>query len=139
MAQQISNILNDIKDKVYVVGSYAYGMADKYSDIDLYIKEKSEEEIEKEMEETGQWSVDETYCKELIKYFEDLGYHWDSCFPQTFNVFDTEIPLDLSAYFDVDNKPFEIEIFGVKMQAMKCTKTNDKYLNGIKREKLKTN
>ena len=136
MGKEIASILNDIKDKVYVVGSYAYGMADKDSDIDLFIRERPEEVIDKEMEKNGGWGVEETYCKELIKYFEDLGFHWDSCFPQSFNVVDTEIPFDCSAWFDVDNEPFEIEIFGVKMQAMKCTKTNDKYLNGVKRTKL---
>ena len=138
MAKQISDILNDIKDKVYVVGSYAYGMADNASDIDLYIKQRPEEIIDKEMEENNGWGVEEDYCKELIKYFEELGYHWDSCFVGSFMVEDTEIPLDCSAYFDVCGEPYDIEIFGVKMLAMKCNKTNDKYIDGIKREKLKT-
>ena len=131
-------ILKDIKDKVLVTGSYAYGMQNEYSDIDFYIKEIPEEERERMMEETGDWNnTPEDYCRELIQYFESKGYEWDSCFPHSFAVDDTYIPLEFSAFYNIDSSNiFKVNILGVTMDAVKSTTTNDKYLNGIKRSKL---
>lgn len=132
-------ILNDIKDRVIVTGSYAYGMQNEDSDIDLFIRWIPEEEQERIREETGNWNdTPEDYCKELIRYFESKGYEWDSDYPHSFAVNDTYIPLELSAYYDIDDSNiFKVNILGVTMDAAKSTTTNDKYLNGIKRSKLR--
>lgn len=132
-------ILNDIKDKVIVTGSYAYGMQNEDSDIDMFIRWIPEEERERMMEETGDWNnTPEDYCKELIHYFESKGYEWDSCFPSSFSVDDTYIPLEFSAFYNIDEEhTFKVSILGVTMEAAKSTHTSDKYLNGIKRSKLK--
>lgn len=131
-------ILKDIKDRVIVTGSYAYGMQNEDSDIDFFIRWIPEEERERMMEETGDWNdTPEDYCKELIRYFESKGYEWDSCFPSSFSIDDTYIPLEFSAFYDIDDSNiFKVNILGVTMDAAKSTTTNDKYLNGIKRSKL---
>lgn len=133
-------ILNDIKDRVIVTESYAYGMADEDSDIDLYIKWIPEEERDRMAEATGCWDytdVPEDYCKELIKYFEDKGYEWTSVFPSSFAVDDTYIPLEFSAFYDIDeDNIFNINILGVTLDASVGNHTSEKYLNGIKRGKL---
>lgn len=127
--EQLIEILEHIKDKVIVTGSYAYGEQTALSDIDMYIKELPEDEVDCEN------GID-TYCEELIRYFEELGYVWDSAFITSFSVDDTYIPLEFSAYFSIEDETFEIEILGVKMQAAKSTHTSEKYLNGRKRGKI---
>ena len=137
--EALIQILKDIKDYVIVTGSYAYGMQNENSDIDFFIRWLPEEERDKIAEETGKdyYDIPEDYCKDLIKYFENKGYEWDSIFPSTFNVDDTYIPLEFSAFYNIDDSNiFKVNILGVIMDAAKSTKTNDKYLNGIKRSKL---
>lgn len=131
--EALAAILEDIKDKVIVTGSYAYGEQTPSSDIDMFIREIPEDKIV--WGENG--PVAETYCEELIDYFEKLGYKWDSLFVSSFSVDDTFIPLEFSAYFSIDeSRTFEIEILGVKMVAAKSTHTSDKYLNGRKRSRV---
>lgn len=127
--KQLVEILEHIKDKVIVTGSYAYGEQTEFSDIDFYIKELPEDEVDCEN------GID-TYCKELISYFEDLGYNWDSVFIDSFSIDDTYIPLEFSAYYDIEKDIFDIDILGVKMKAAKSTYTSEKYLNGRKRNKI---
>lgn len=138
--EALIQILKDIKDYVIVTGSYAYGMQNENSDIDFFIRWIPEEERDRMAEATGCWDysdVPEDYCKELIKYFERKGYEWDSCFVSSFSVDDTYIPLEFSAFYDIDDSNiFKVNILGVTMDAAKSTTTNDKYLNGIKRSKL---
>lgn len=127
--EQLIEILEHIKDKVIVTGSYAYGEQTALSDIDMYIKELPEDEVDCEN------GID-TYCEELIRYFEKLGYAWDSVFITSFSIDDTYIPLEFSAYYSIEDEIFEIDILGVKMQAAKSTHTSEKYLNGRKRGKF---
>ena len=127
--EELQDILDTIKDKVIVTGSYAYGKETMFSDIDMYIKEKPEDEVDCE-------SGEDTYCRELIRYFESLGYEWDSVFPDSFSVDDAYTPLEFSAYYDIEDETFELEVCGVTMQAAKSTYTSDKYLNGQKRNRL---
>jgi len=130
----LPEILKDISPYVIVTGSYAFGTQTAESDIDFYVKEKSDEEREKECEERGiEWSeTEETYIRELIDYFEKLGYAWSSCFPSSFAIDDTPIPLEFSAFYSIDNQLFEIEILGVKMVASKSNYTGGKYQHGQK-------
>lgn len=131
MKRDLQIILNQIRDRVIVTGSYAFGNQTDASDIDMFIKEIPEDK--REFDDCYN-VVAEDYCKELIQYFESLGYEWSSCFPSSFAIDDTVIPLEFSAYYDIDmDNVFEIEILGVKMQAAKSTHTSDKYLNGQKR------
>lgn len=138
--EALIQILKDIKDRVIVTGSYAYGMQTDESDIDFFVKWVPEEDRDKIAEETGAdyWDIPETYCKELIKYFESKGYSWDSVFVDSFSVDDTYIPLEFSSFYNIDEEhTFTVNILGVTMEAAKSTHTSDKYLNGIKRSKLK--
>lgn len=127
--EELIKILEHIKDMVVVTGSYATGKYTSLSDIDFYVKMLPETEINCE-------SIirEETYTKRLIKYFESIGYEWDSAFIDSFNIQDTYIPLEFSPYYDIDGNYFDIEIFGVKMKASISNHSSDKYRNG---EKLK--
>lgn len=125
--EQLIEILEHIKDRVIVTGSYAFGTQTELSDIDFYIKELPEDEVDCEN------GID-TYCRELISYFEQLGFAWSSVFISSFAIDNTYIPLEFSAYYDIDiENLFEIDILGVKLQAAKSTYTSEKYLNGQKR------
>lgn len=137
MIKSLPEILKDISPYVIVTGSYAFGTQTPESDIDFYIKWKTDEERNKECEEKGiDWcDTEETYTHELIAYFESLGYTWSSCFVSSFAVDDTPIPLEFSAFYSIDNNLFEIEIAGVKMTASKSNYTGGKqkkYVNGQK-------
>lgn len=129
--ENLQKILQEIKDKVIVTGSYAYGTQTKFSDIDMYVKEIPEEQVDIEASH-----VEDTYVRTLIRYFEKLGYEWDSCLIESFSIDDTYIPLEFSSLYSIENETFEIEILGVKMVAAKSNHTSEKYLNGQKREKL---
>ena len=130
--KSLPQILQDIRPYVIVTGSYAFGEQTETSDIDFYVKQKSDEERDKECEEKGiEWSdTEETYVNELIRYFEDNGYTWTSCFIESFAIDDTEIPLEFSSYYSIDDNFFEIDILGVKMIASKSNYTGGKYVNG---------
>lgn len=131
--EELAAILENIKDKVIVTGSYAYGEQTPASDIDMFIREIPEDD--RVWDEDG--PVAETYCEELIAYFESLGHQWDSAFVSSFSVDDTFIPLEFSAYFSIEEEQtFEIDILGVRMVAAKSTHTSEKYLNGRKRSRL---
>jgi predicted nucleotidyltransferase len=98
-----------------VTGSYAEGKQTSFSDIDFYILPKPEDEIDYEAKR-----VEDNYCRTLINIFESKGYSWDSCFISSFDVYETEIPLEFSAFYEIDeDNIFEIEILGVKMRASK--------------------
>lgn len=129
--ENLKQILEIIAPYVIVTGSYAYGKQTKYSDIDMYVKELPEEEIDYEAN-----YVEESYTRPLIRFFELLGYEWDSVFIDSFSIDDTFIPLEFSAYYDIEEETFPIEILGVKMMAAKSSHTSDKYLNGQKRSNL---
>lgn len=128
--ENLIEILQTISDRVIVTGSYAYGTQTEYSDIDLYVKEKPEELVDCEAQ-----YVEDTYTRELIRYFESMGYKWSSCMIESFAVDDTYIPLEFSSLYSIEAQTYEIEILGVKMQAAKSTYTSEKYLNGQKRNR----
>ncbi len=129
--ENLQYILEQIKDKVIVTGSYAYGTQTSESDIDFYVKEVPEELVDLEAD-----FVEDTYIPELIRFFESLGYKWSSCTIMSFAVDDTYIPLEFSSLYGIDGNLFEIEILGVEMLASKSNHTSDKYLNGQKRSRL---
>lgn len=129
--ENLKQILETISPYVIVTGSYAYGKQTEFSDIDMYVKELPEEEIDCETD-----YVEESYIRPLIRFFELLGYEWDSVFIDSFSVDNTFIPLEFSAYYDIEEETFPIEILGVEMVAAKSNHTSEKYLNGQKRSNL---
>ena len=129
--ENLIQILETIAPYVIVTGSYTYGKQTIFSDIDMYIKEMPEEWVDCEAD-----NVEDTWINPLIRFFESLGYEWDSCFMSSFSVDDTYIPLEFSAYYDIEEETFPIEILGVKMIAAKSNHTSKKYLNGQKRSNL---
>ena len=69
----LPEILKDISPYVIVTGSYARGAQTELSDIDFFVKERTEEERDRECEEKGidYGDTEETYIEELIRYFEE--------------------------------------------------------------------
>lgn len=128
--ENLKQILETIAPYVIVTGSYAYGTQTSASDIDLFVKEIPEEEVDCEAD-----FVEDTYVNPLIRFFESIGYAWDSCLICSFSVDDTFIPLEFSSLYEIEDDAFQIEICGVKMMAAKSTHTSDKYLNGQKRSR----
>ena len=129
--ENLQYILEQIKDKVIVTGSYAFGTQTESSDIDLYVKEVPDELVDLEAA-----FVEDTYIKDLIRFFESLNYSWTSCFIESFAVDDTYIPLEFSSLYSIENETFEVEILGVRMTAAKSNHTSDKYFEGQKRTRL---
>lgn len=129
--ENLKQILETIAPYVIVTGSYAYGKQTELSDIDMYVKELPEEEMDCEAD-----YVEESYTRPLIRFFESLGYKRESVFIDSFTVDDTFIPLEFSAYYDIEEETFPIEILGIKMVAAKSNHTSEKYLNGQKRSNL---
>ena len=129
--ENLKNILETIAPYVIVTGSYAYGKQTIFSDIDMFVKELPKEEIDYEAN-----YVEESYTRPLIRFFETLGYRWNSVFIDSFSIDDTFIPLEFSAYYDIEEEIFPIEILGIKMMAAKSNHTSEKYLNGQKRSNL---
>lgn len=129
--ENLKQILETIAPYVIVTGSYAYGKQTELSDIDMYVKELPEEEMDCEAD-----YVEESYTRPLIRFFESLGYERESVFIDSFTVDDTFIPLEFSAYYDIEEETFPIEILGIKMVAAKSNHTSEKYLNGQKRSNL---
>ena len=72
----ITKILSEIQPYVYVVGSYARGTQTNVSDIDVYIKRRSE----KELEEHGYYDgkCEEHYIDKVIASFEKHNVEWSS-------------------------------------------------------------
>lgn len=129
--ENLKQILETISPYVIVTGSYAFGKQTSSSDIDMFVREVPEEEIDCEAN-----YVEESYTRPLIRFFESIGYKWDSVFIDSFSVDDTFIPLEFSAYYNIEEETFPIEILGVKMVASKSNYTSEKYLNGQKRSNL---
>ena len=129
--ENLKQILETIAPYVIVTGSYAYGKQTATSDIDMFVKGLPEEEIDCEAE-----FVEESYTRALIRFFESIGYEWNSVFVDSFSVDDTFIPLEFSAYYDIEENTFPIDVLGVRMMAAKSKHTSEKYLNGQKRSNL---
>lgn len=127
--ENLIKILETIAPYVIVTGSYAYGTQTSISDIDMYIIDMPEEFVDCEA-----LHVEDTWTRPLIRFFEELGYEWDSCFASSFSVDDTFIPLEFSAYYSIEEETFPLEILGVQMMGAKSNHTSDKYLNGQKRK-----
>ena len=115
--EELVSILEFVKDKVIVTGSYADGTQTKFSDIDFYVKSLPDELADCEN------GID-TYVESIIDYFVEHKTNWGSVMTYSMHTDDTLIPLEFSAFFSIDeDNTFDIEIMGVTLKASKSTYT----------------
>lgn len=120
----LRKILKELEPYVYVVGSYARGTQTNESDIDLYVRMKSEEQMDKEIEELQSKGIydmpDEYYMKECISIFNKYNVIWDSCIIGHISSENLPIMIEASWHYVVDEdnaEIFDIDILGIKMKA----------------------
>lgn len=113
--KDLQKILDYLKDKVIVVGSYANYIENESSDIDFFVRSLPEDLCDYEK------GID-TYSNQIYQYLKDLNHKLDSCYPLTFMDRSTLIPLDFSPFFTIDERNLEErEIFGITMKICKSS------------------
>lgn len=117
---QIKNILNDLKKYVAVVGSVAEGTSTEYSDIDFYVKCKSEEVIDKEIEANNYSleGIEDTYIDLIIEVLAKHDIQWESLFVSYITTKNLPIQLEFSPVFKIhDKKESKVNIFGIEFDS----------------------
>lgn len=117
---QIKNILNDLKKYVAVVGSVAEGTSTEYSDIDFYVKSKSEEVIDKEIEANNYSleGIEDTYIDLIIEVLEKHDIQWESLFVSYITTKNLPIQLEFSSVFNIhDKKESKVSVFGIEFDS----------------------
>ncbi|MNV39760.1 hypothetical protein D3C71_1313500 [compost metagenome] len=104
----LQTVLSELNPYVYVVGSFARGKEYDDSDIDLYIRRYEDED-----------GIEQTYTSKIIEVLDRLKVSWDSDFIDSLGV-RLDRFIDLSTWFSMPEilEPFDIEVCGVKMQAV---------------------
>lgn len=116
---KLKKVLEEINPYVYVVGSYARGTQNSSSDIDLYIKRRSD----KELIEDGYYDgiCEEHYIDKIIQVFEKYNVSWDSVIIGHINSETLPIMIEASYLYKVNEesnlKTHSVNVFGVKMTA----------------------
>ncbi|WP_373194523.1 nucleotidyltransferase domain-containing protein [Mycobacterium marinum] len=118
--KEIKNILNDLKKYVAVVGSVAEGTSTEYSDIDFYVKSKSEEVIDKEIEANNYSleGIEDTYIDLIIEVLEKHDIQWESLFVSYITTKNLPIQLEFSSVFNIhDKKESKVSVFGIEFDS----------------------
>ncbi|MFF5907836.1 nucleotidyltransferase domain-containing protein [Staphylococcus cohnii] len=113
-------ILEELKDYIIVVGSVAEGTATESSDIDFYVKSKSEEELDREIE-MNNYSMDgieETYIDKVIGVLIKYKVDWVSEFVAYITTYGLPVQLEFSPFFDItDKKKSKVNIYGISFDS----------------------
>lgn len=113
----IQDVLKAVKPYVYVVGSYATGKTHESSDIDLYVKRRSEDELEADGYYDG--TGEESYIDKVIEVFNAHDVRWESEFVGYINSVNLSTMIEVSDMFMVcendDLNVFDVDVFGVSM------------------------
>lgn len=117
MQSTTTEILKELEPYVYVVGSMARGTQHEFSDIDLYVRRRTEEELE----EIGYYDGEgeEHYIDKVIEIFERYGVKWDSILMGYVHSTNHSPMIEASYLFRVDEEPetFPVNVLGVPMTA----------------------
>lgn len=123
--EAVRDILNEIKDYVYVVGSYARGTQNLNSDIDLYVKRRSEEELELNGYYDGEG--EEHYIDKVIEAFEKRGVKWESLIIGYVNTRNLSPMIEASYLFEVDEEDENLETHIISVLGVPMVATIDTY------------
>lgn len=113
-------LLNEIKEYVIVVGSVAEGTDNKASDIDFYVKSKSEELIDKEIESNNysKDGIEETYLDIIIELLDKYNIDWESEFVSYITTTNTPIQMEFSPVFNIKGKrKSKVVVCGVEIES----------------------
>ncbi|MDG0841284.1 nucleotidyltransferase domain-containing protein [Staphylococcus equorum] len=119
--KKIQKFLSEIKDYVIVVGSVAEGTDNNESDIDFYVKTKSECEIDKEIESNNfsADNIEETYIDKIIKTLERYNIQWESLFVSYITTNSLSIQLEFAPIFDIRGKEQStVKIYGIELESL---------------------
>ncbi|OEL08302.1 nucleotidyltransferase domain-containing protein [Staphylococcus equorum] len=119
--KKIQKFLSEIKDYVIVVGSVAEGTDNNESDIDFYVKTKSECEIDKEIESNNfsTDNIEETYIDKIIKTLERYNIQWESLFVSYITTNSLSIQLEFAPIFDIRGKEQStVKIYGIELESL---------------------
>lgn len=119
--KKVQNVLSEIKDYVCVVGSVAEGTDNIESDIDFYVKTKTESEIDREIEANNfnTENIEETYIDKIIEGLERYNIYWESLFVSYITTNSLSIQLEFSPLFDIKNKEkFTVRVYGVELESL---------------------
>lgn len=117
---QIKAILNELKDYVIVVGSVAEGTDNDHSDIDFYVKSKSEEILDKEVEANNYSfdGIEDTYIDQVIKILEEYEVEWESLFTSYITTENLPIQLEFSPVYSItDKQKSKVNVYDVELQS----------------------
>lgn len=117
---QIRAILNELKDYVVVVGSVAEGTDNDHSDIDFYVKSKSEEILDKEVEANNYSfdGIEDTYIDQVIKILGEYEVEWESLFISYITTENLPIQLEFSPVFSItDKQKSKVSVYGIELQS----------------------
>lgn len=113
--KQLQKVLSEVRPYVIVCGSFATGKNNRWSDIDMYIKRRPQDELDED------WynEVEEHYIDKVLEVFESNGLEWDSIVAGYIHTNTLPVQLEAASYFKIhkDTEIKIIDVFGVKMES----------------------
>lgn len=114
--EKFKNFLSEIAPYVVLVGSYGRNEENEHSDLDFYIRRRTEEEIENDWNEFG--DAEEHYMKQIIDIVKKYEYDFGSVIVGHIAV-EEDVPcmVELSYHYKIpkNSKIFVRSIYGISI------------------------